>query len=76
VFAHFAMQIRAERDAIAARHTTALRDLQRLPAFLRLLGLHVLQVSQLRGCCSISSNSGTLRTAKRVRHNALCNPCM
>jgi hypothetical protein len=38
------MQIRAERDAIAAKHATALRDLQRLPAFLRLLGLHVLQV--------------------------------
>jgi hypothetical protein len=38
------MQIRAERDAIAAKHAGALRDLQRLPAFLRLLGLHVLQV--------------------------------
>ncbi|WIA31508.1 hypothetical protein OEZ86_002401 [Tetradesmus obliquus] len=40
------IKIRAERDAVAARHAAALRDLQRLPAFLRLLGLHVLQAYQ------------------------------
>eukprot|EP00878_Enallax_costatus_P036082 GHUV01040375.1.p1 GENE.GHUV01040375.1~~GHUV01040375.1.p1 ORF type:complete len:651 (+),score=194.50 GHUV01040375.1:228-2180(+) len=37
------IKIRAERDAVAAKHASALYDLQRLPAFLRLLGLHVLQ---------------------------------
>lgn len=45
------LQIRAERDAVAAKHAAALYDLQRLPALLRLLGLHVLQVSGHREGC-------------------------
>lgn len=38
------LQVKAERAAIIAKHTTALHDLQRLPCFLRLLAQVVQQV--------------------------------
>lgn len=37
-------QVRAERAAMLSKHSAALHDLQRLPSFLRLLSLHIMQV--------------------------------
>lgn len=38
------LQIKAERAAVTAKHTTAVQDLHRLPSFLRLLAQIFLQV--------------------------------
>lgn len=40
------LQFKAAQDAAAAKHAAAVADLQRMPAFLRLLALLVMQVRQ------------------------------
>lgn len=51
---------------MAARHAAALRDLQRLPAFLRLLGLHVLQVGGWCGSSLLALSNAAHRPIKCI----------